>query len=50
VFDAKPTTSAFFEACGHHFWRFLRLLIYMLLTFIPVGILVAICGGVYSRI
>jgi hypothetical protein len=50
VFDARPTASAFFEACGHHFWRFIRLLIYMLLTFIPVGILVAICGEVYSRI
>jgi len=50
VFDAKPTTSTFFEACGHHFWRFFRLVIYLLLAFIPIGILTAICGSIYHRI
>lgn len=50
VFDAKPTTSTFFEACGHHFWRFFRLVIYLLLAFIPIGILAAICGSIYHRI
>jgi hypothetical protein len=50
VFDAKPTTTAFFEACGHHFWRFFRLVIYLLLAFIPIGILAAICGSIYKRI
>jgi hypothetical protein len=50
VFDAKPTTTAFFEACGHHFWRFIRLVIYLLLAFIPIGILAAICGSIYHRI
>jgi hypothetical protein len=48
--DAKPTTTAFFEACGHHFWRFVRLVIYMLLAFIPIGIFIAICGPIYDRI
>ncbi len=47
VFDAKPATRAFFEACGHHFWRFVRLLVYMLLALIPLGILIAICGAIY---
>ncbi len=48
--DAKPTTTAFFEACGHHFWRFVRLVIYMLLAFIPIGILIAICRAIQDRI
>jgi len=50
VFDAKPTTTPFFEACGHHFWRFIRLLIYLLLAFIPIGILVGISASIYHRI
>lgn len=50
VFDTKPTTTAFFEACGHHFWRFIRLLVYMALSFIPIGILVAICSPIYNSI
>jgi hypothetical protein len=50
VFDAKPTSTTFFEACGHHFWRFFRLVIYLLLAFIPIGILAAICGSIYHRI
>ncbi len=50
VFDAKPTTTAFFEACGHHFWRFVRLLVYLLLAFIPIGILFVTCGAIYNRI
>ena len=50
VFDAKPTTTAFFEACGHHFWRFFRLVIYLLLAFIPIGVLAAICQSVRNRI
>lgn len=49
-YDAKPTTTAFFEACGHHFWRFVRLVIYMLLAFIPMGILIAICQAIHDRI
>jgi hypothetical protein len=50
VFDAKPTTAAFFEACGHHFWRFFRLVIYLLLAFIPVGIFTVICRVIRNRI
>ncbi|MGB8523660.1 MAG: hypothetical protein WCD43_11895 [Candidatus Acidiferrales bacterium] len=49
-YDAKPSTAVFFEACGRHFWRFVRLVIYMLLAFIPIGIFIAICGPIYDRI
>ena len=49
-FDLKPTTTAFFEACGHHFWRFVRLLFYMALAFIPIGIFIAICSAIHNSI
>jgi hypothetical protein len=42
--------GAFFEACGHHFWRFLRLTIYLLIVLIPVFILGGIAHRVYDRI
>ena len=50
VFDAKPTATAFFEACGHHFWRFFRLVIYLLLAIIPVAIFTVICRVMRNRI
>jgi hypothetical protein len=49
-FDLKPTTTTFFEACGHHFWRFVRLLVYLALAFIPIGILIAICNAIHNNI
>src|ERR1700747_2666129 len=42
--------GAFFEACGHHFWRFVRLTIYLLIVLIPVFILGEIMHRVYDRI
>jgi len=42
--------GAFFEWSGHHFWRFVRLTIYLLLVLIPVLILGSILGRVYTRI
>ncbi len=42
--------GAFFEACGHHFWRFVRLTIYLLIVLIPVFILGGIAHRVYDRI
>jgi hypothetical protein len=42
--------GAFFEACGHHFWRFIRLAIYLLIMLIPVLILGGIAHRVYDRI
>jgi hypothetical protein len=48
--DERPQTGTFFEACGYHFWRFFRLLLYMLLVFIPVGGLFALASAMYNRI
>jgi hypothetical protein len=42
--------GAFFEACGHHFWRFVRLTIYLLIVLIPVFILGGIAYQVYGRV
>jgi hypothetical protein len=50
VRDEKPTATTFFEACGHHFWRFVRLLLYMLVVFLPIGGLAAFTGVMYNRI
>jgi hypothetical protein len=36
--DSRLTTSEFFEACGRMFWRFVRLLICMLIVLVPVVI------------
>jgi hypothetical protein len=35
----KLTTGEFFEACGRFFWRFVRLLIVLLVVLIPVNLL-----------
>lgn len=35
----KLTTGEFFEACGRFFWRFVRLLIFLLILLIPVNLL-----------
>ncbi|HEV2488554.1 MAG TPA: hypothetical protein VGT03_02005 [Candidatus Acidoferrales bacterium] len=37
--DTKLTTAEFFEACGSFFWRFARLLIFLLLCLIPIALL-----------
>jgi hypothetical protein len=48
--DERPETSNFFEACGYHFWRFFRLMLYMLVALIPIGILAGIAGAMYNSI
>jgi len=48
--DERLRTGAFFEACGYHFWRFFRLLIYMLIVFLPLAGLAAGAGAMYNRI
>ena len=40
----------FFEACGHHFWRFFRLALYLLIVLIPVGLLGWRAQILYDRI
>jgi hypothetical protein len=48
--DLRLDAAGFFEACGRHFWRFVRLMIYFLIVLIPVAILVSIVGKVYNDI
>ena len=50
VLGEKPTTTAFFEACGHHFWRFFRLLIYLAIVLIPIAGLAAGTSAMYTHI
>jgi len=40
----------FFEACGHHFWRFFRLTLYLLVVLLPVGLLIWRAGIRYNHI
>ena len=37
--DQRLSFGAFLDACGTFFWRFVRLLLFMLLAMVPVGIL-----------
>jgi hypothetical protein len=48
--DQKYSSAPFFEACGRHFWRFVRLMIYFLIVLIPMGVLVGISAKVFDRI
>lgn len=48
--DDSLSFGPFFEACGDHFWRFLRLLIYFAIAMIPVGILAAISSHISQSI
>jgi hypothetical protein len=40
--------GGFFEACGHHFWRFVRLTIWLVIVLIPILILGVIAYYVYG--
>jgi hypothetical protein len=46
----RLSAGPFFEACGHHFWRFFRLTLYLLLVLIPVGLLIWLASYLYDRI
>jgi hypothetical protein len=48
--DRRITTGEFFRACGDHFWRFLRLMLWFAVALIPVGILMAVAGFAYRRV
>jgi hypothetical protein len=50
VRDEKPQTAPFFEACGHYFWRFVRLLIYFAIVLLPIGAICAGVGALYDHI
>src|SRR5271154_1451020 len=48
--DERPAPGIFFESCGYYFWRFVRLLLYMLIVFLPIGGLAAFPGAMSPRI
>jgi hypothetical protein len=48
--DRRVTAGNFFQACGEHFWRFLRLMIGFAIALIPVGILIRLAGFLYRRV
>jgi len=48
--DSKLTTSEFFEACGRMFWRFVRLLICMLIALAPIVIIARAVKGWSDRL
>jgi hypothetical protein len=48
--DSSPTTGEFFQNGGTYFWRFLRLLIFMILVLIPVGIIAAVLHAIGNAI
>jgi hypothetical protein len=48
--DLRLDTAGFFQACGRHFWRFVRLLIYFAIVMIPIGILGSLAGKIYNDI
>jgi hypothetical protein len=50
VLEEKPTTTAFFEAAGHHFWRFFRLTIYLAIVLLLIAGLVAASSAMYTHI
>lgn len=47
--DRRLTAGNFFQACGDHFWRFLRLMIWFVIALIPVGILMSLAGALCRR-
>ena len=50
VRDEKPQASAFFEGCGHYFWRFARLFIYFAIVLLPIAAIGAGVGALYDHI
>lgn len=48
--DRKLTTREFFEECGNYFWRWVRLLILMLIVMIPVGMVAIGARQLFSKL
>lgn len=48
--DLRLDAAGFFEACGRHFWRFVRLLIYFVIVMIPIALLGSMLGKIYNDI
>lgn len=48
--DATLTTGEFFQNGGKYFWRFLRLVIFLIIALIPIGILASIVSSVSDSV
>jgi hypothetical protein len=48
--DRRLTTREFFEACGAYFWRWVRLLIFMLIVLVPIGLLAQGVSKLFSKL
>lgn len=48
--DTGLATAEFFEACGAFFWRFVRLLIFLLLCLIPIALLHSVFHSLGGKI
>lgn len=48
--DATLTTAEFFQSGGKYFWRFFRLVLFLIVALIPVGILASIASSVSDRV
>jgi hypothetical protein len=48
--DHRLDAGGFCQACGGHFWRFLRLMIYFVIALIPIGILAWLAGALFHKV
>jgi hypothetical protein len=48
--DATLTTMEFFQNGGRYFWRFFRLMLFLIVALIPVGIVIAIGSAISGRV
>jgi hypothetical protein len=48
--DRKLTTREFFEECGNYFWRWVRLLILMLIVLVPIAMLASGVKKLFSKL
>jgi len=48
--DLRLDAAGFFEACGRHFWRFVRLAIYFAVAMIPIFFLGSLLGSLYDNV
>ncbi|HKS67458.1 MAG TPA: hypothetical protein VJR26_09495 [Candidatus Acidoferrales bacterium] len=48
--DLRLDAAGFFEACGRHFWRFVRLAIYFIIVMIPVVFAGSAVGSLYDNV
>src|SRR5512135_2362197 len=48
--DRKLTTREFFEECGNYFWRWVRLLILMLIVLVPIVMLASGVKKLFSKL